>query len=343
MAITTPDMTGPIPPTPDLSRWRQIVARYQDASVKRSIFQLCTTLVPLLGTFVLMYLAYQVSYLLTLGLAVIAGGFLIRTFIIMHDCGHGSFFKSRRANDIVGFITGVLTMTPYVQWRRDHAIHHATSGHLEERGHGDVSTLTVKEYLGLGRWARFKYRIYRNPVVMLGIGPMWLMGVKHRFHTKDTAGKREILGVHATNLTILLLFVVTSLLIGPVKVIALYLPAMFIAGAAGIWLFYVQHQFEETYWAVPPKWDYAMAAVAGSSFFRLPRVLDWFTGSIGYHHVHHLSPRIPFYNLRKCHEENPVFGIAKVLTLRESLRTFRLKLWDEERSRLIGFRELRQR
>jgi omega-6 fatty acid desaturase (delta-12 desaturase) len=327
--------------SPDFARWKEIVARYQTPSAGRSAWQLANTLVPLLATFVAMYFAYSLSYWLTLGLAVVAGGFLIRTFIIMHDCGHGAFFKSRRANDIVGFITGVLTLTPYVQWRRDHAIHHATSGHLEERGHGDVSTLTVKEYLALNGWGRFKYRLFRNPLVMLGVGPVWLMGIKHRFHTKETAGKREIIGVHLTNAAILLLFILTSLMIGPVKVIALYLPAMFIAGAAGIWLFYVQHQFEDTYWAKPPVWDYATAAVAGSSFFRLPRVLDWFTGSIGYHHIHHLSPRIPFYNLRKCHDENPAFGVAPKLTLAESWRTFRLKLWDEDQGRLIGWRELR--
>jgi omega-6 fatty acid desaturase (delta-12 desaturase) len=329
--------------SPDFARWKDIVARYQNPSVGKSVWQLSTTLVPLAATFVAMYLAWSVSYWLTLGLAVVAGGFLIRTFIIMHDCGHGAFFKSRRANDIVGFITGVLTLTPYGQWRRDHAIHHAHSGHLDERGHGDVSTLTVKEYLARNAWGRFKYRMYRNPVVMLGLGPMWLMGIKHRFHTRETAGKREIIGVHLTNAAILLLFILTSLLIGPVKVIGLYLPAMFIAGAAGIWLFYVQHQFEDTYWAKPPEWDYATAAVAGSSFFRLPRVLDWFTGSIGYHHIHHLSPKIPFYHLRQCHNENPAFGVAPKLTLRDSLRTFRLKLWDEERERLIGFRELARR
>jgi omega-6 fatty acid desaturase (delta-12 desaturase) len=343
MTMTTPPLHQDVTNAPDLSRWRQIVARYQAPSVRRSVLQLCTTLVPMLATFVAMYFTYHVSYLLTLGLAVIAAGFLIRTFIIMHDCGHGAFFKSRRANDIVGFITGVLTLTPYVQWRRDHAIHHAHSGHLDERGYGDVTTLTVNEYLQLNWWGRLKYRVYRNPVIMLVVGPIWLMVVKHRFHTRDTAGKREIIGVHATNLTLLLLFVATSLLIGPVKVLALYLPAMFLAGAFGIWLFYVQHQFEDTYWARPPQWDYVTAAVAGSSYFRLPKVLDWFTGYIGYHHVHHLSPKIPFYNLRKCHEENPVFQMARQITLGESFRTFRLKLWDEERGHLIGWRELRAR
>ena len=329
--------------TPDFSRWREIVARYHAPTIPRSVIQLVNTLGPLVLTFIAMYFAMKVSYLLTLLLAVFAAGFLIRTFIIMHDCGHGSFFKSRRANDIVGFITGVLTLTPYSQWRRDHAIHHATSGDLEERGHGDVSTLTVKEYLALSRWGRFKYRVYRNPVIMLLFGPIWLMFIKHRMYTKDTAGKREIIGVHATNASILLLFVLTSLLIGPVKVAAIYFPAMFLAGAFGVWLFYVQHQFEDTYWAQGAEWDYATAAVEGSSFYRLPRVLNWFTGSIGFHHVHHLSPKIPNYLLRKAHEENPLFGRAKVLTMAESIRTFKLKLWDEESRRLIGWRELKKR
>jgi omega-6 fatty acid desaturase (delta-12 desaturase) len=305
------------------------------------VIQLVNTLGPLVLTFIAMYFAMKVSYLLTLVLAIVAAGFLIRTFIIMHDCGHGSFFRSRRANDIVGFITGVLTLTPYSQWRRDHAIHHATSGDLEERGHGDVSTLTVKEYLALSRWGRFKYRVYRNPLIMLLFGPIWLMFIKHRVHTRDTAGKREIIGVHATNATILLLFVATSLLIGPGKVAAIYFPAMFIAGAMGVWLFYVQHQFEDTYWAQGAEWDYATAAVEGSSFYRLPRVLNWFTGSIGFHHVHHLSPKIPNYLLRKAHEENPLFGRAKVLTMGESIRTFTLKLWDEESRKLIGWRDLK--
>ncbi len=324
-----------------LDGWRQIVARYQEPTLRRSVAQLCTTLIPLAATFVAMYLLSRISYWLALPLAVVAAGFLVRSFIIMHDCGHGSFFKSRRANDIVGYITGVLTLTPYVQWRRDHAIHHATSGHLEERGFGDIHTLTVREYLALSRWGRIKYRAYRNPLVLLGLGPIWLV-VRQRLHNPGSAGRKEIVGVHSTNLTILALFLVTSLLIGPLTVVALYAPAIFIAGAAGIWLFYVQHQFEDAYWAQSPEWDYASAAVEGSSFYRLPRVLDWITGSIGFHHVHHLSPRIPNYNLRRCHEENPLFQRARVLTVWESVRTFSLKVFDEERKRLVGWREVRQ-
>jgi acyl-lipid omega-6 desaturase (Delta-12 desaturase) len=324
-----------------LDGWREIVARYQRPSPGRSVLQLCTTLLPLVATFVAMYFALGVSFWLVLPLAVVAGGFLIRTFIIMHDCGHGSFFRSRRANDLVGFITGVLTLTPYTQWRRDHAIHHATSGHLDERGLGDVTTLTVREYLQLGWWGRFKYRLYRNPLILLGVAPLWLMAIRHRFHTPGSAGRREIVSVQLTNLSILALFLATSLLIGPLRVAAIYLPAMTIAGAAGVWLFYVQHQFEDAYWAGEGEWDYAAAAVKGSSFYRLPKVLEWFTGHIGYHHVHHLSPRIPNYLLPRAHRENPVFQQAPTLTLWQSVRTFSLKLWDEERRKLIGWRELK--
>jgi omega-6 fatty acid desaturase (delta-12 desaturase) len=323
-----------------LEGWREIVARYQQPSVVRSLVQLGTTLLPLFATFLAMYVAMRVSYWLALPLAVVAAGFLIRTFIIMHDCGHGSFFRSRRANDIVGFLTGVLTLTPYAQWRRDHAIHHATSGQLEERGLGDVTTLTVREYLALGWWGRLRYRFYRHPLVMLGVGPLWLMLVRHRYHTPRSAGRREVLGVQATNAAILALFVGASLLIGPFRVAAIYLPAMLLAGAAGVWLFYVQHQFEDAYWAQEGEWDYAVAAVQGSSFYRLPKLLEWFTGHIGYHHVHHLSPRIPNYLLPRAHRENPVFHQAPTLTLWQSMKTFSLKLWDEERKRLIGWRDL---
>lgn len=325
-----------------LESWREVVARYSVPSTGRSVWQLVVTVGSLLGLFGVMYGLSRISYWLALPLAVLAAGFLIRTFIIMHDCGHGSFFKSRKANDLVGFFTGVLTLTPYTQWRRDHAIHHATSGHLEERGFGDIATLTVKEYAALNWWGRFKYRLYRNPLVMLGVGPIWLV-VRQRLHNPGSATRKEIVGVHLTNATILALFVLSSLLVGPLTVLKIYGPAMFLAGAAGIYLFYVQHQFEDAYWESGTTWDYATAAVQGSSFYRLPRVLDWMTGSIGFHHVHHLSPRIPNYKLRQCHEENPMFQVAPVLTMWESLKTFRLKVWDEESRRMLRWREVRAR
>jgi omega-6 fatty acid desaturase (delta-12 desaturase) len=284
----------------------------------------------------------RVSYPLALALSLVAAGFLVRTFIIMHDCGHGSFFRSRRANDLVGFVTGALTLTPYAQWAKDHAIHHATSGRLDKRGYGDIGTLTVGEYLALGRLGRLQYRFYRHPAVLLGLGPLWLV-LKQRVRTAGSAGRREVLGVHLTNATVILMLVAASLLVGPRAVAAIYVPTVLIAAAAGIWLFYVQHQYEGTYWASGGDWDYATAAVGGSSFYRLPRVLDWMTGSIGFHHVHHLSPRIPNYYLRRAHEENPYFHQAHRLTLRESLHAFSLKLWDEEQGRMVGWNGLARR
>jgi omega-6 fatty acid desaturase (delta-12 desaturase) len=321
------------------AEWRDIVARYQQPSVRRSVTQLAVTLVALGGAFVAMRFAMRVSYPLALAISVLAAGFLVRTFIIMHDCGHGSFFRSRRANDLVGFVAGALTLTPYAQWAKDHAIHHATSGRLDKRGYGDIDTLTVEEYLALGPLGRLRYRLYRNPAVLLVLGPLWLV-VKQRVPTPGSAGRREVLGVHLTNATVLLALAAASLVVGPRAVAAIYAPTVFLAAAAGIWLFYVQHQYERTYWASGKEWDFTTAAVAGSSFYRLPRVLDWMTGSIGFHHVHHLSPRIPNYYLRRAHEENPYFHQAHRLTLRESVHAFSLKLWDEERGRMIGWAEM---
>jgi omega-6 fatty acid desaturase (delta-12 desaturase) len=329
----------PSPPPPAVrAGWRDIVAPYQRPSARRSLTQLVVTLAGLAGAFVAMHLAMRTSYALAVALCVVAAGFLVRTFIIMHDCGHGSFFRSRRANDVVGFVTGALTLTPYAQWAKDHAIHHATSGRLDKRGYGDIETLTVREYLALGPLARLQYRLYRHPAVLLLLGPLWLV-LKQRVHTPGSAGRREILGVHLTNAAVVLVLATASLLVGPKAVAALYAPTVLLAAAAGIWLFYVQHQYERAYWASGAAWDYETAAVSGSSFYRLPRVLDWMTGSIGFHHVHHLSPRIPNYLLRRAHEENPYFHRAYRLTLGESVRTFSLKLWDEERGRMVGWPE----
>ena len=323
------------------SRWRDIVARYQTPSVKRAVWQLVSTVVPLLACFVLMYWSLSVSYLLTLALALPAAGLAIRTFIIMHDCGHGSFLPSRTWNDIVGWATGILTATPYSHWRREHAIHHATSGHLAQRGTGDITTLTVREYLTSNWWKRTYYRLYRNPLVLLGVGPTFLL-IKHRWPARDLAGKREKLNVHLTNLALAVLITVTSLLIGFREFMMIWLPIVLLSGTAGVLLFYVQHQFEDAYWREGGEWDYATAAVAGSSYFRLPKVLQWFTGNIGFHHVHHLSPKIPNYQLERCHRENPTFQKVTTLTIGQSLRTLGLKLFDEESGRMVGFRHLRK-
>ncbi len=317
-----------------------MVARYQVPSVRRAVWQLVTTIVPLLGIFALMYWSLGVSYWLTLLLAIPAAGLAIRTFIIMHDCGHGSFLPSRLWNDIVGWVTGILTAVPYSHWRREHAIHHATSGHLEERGIGDISTLTVKEYLALGRWRRLRYRLYRNPLVLLGFGPVYLF-IKHRWPSPTFAGKREIVNVFGTDLALAGLITALSLLIGFREFMMIWIPILVISGTTGVWLFYVQHQFEDAYWRGSGDWDYATAAMMGSSYFRLPRVFQWFTGNIGFHHVHHLSPRIPNYRLERCHEENPEFQRVTTLTIGQSIRTMGLKLWDEESGRMVGFRHLR--
>jgi len=325
----------------DNNKWREIVARYQVPSVKRAVWQLVSTLVPLIAAAFLMYWSLSVSYLLTLALALPAAGLAIRTFIIMHDCGHGSFLPSRTWNDIVGWVTGILTATPYSHWRREHAIHHATSGHLDQRGTGDINTLTVREYLSAKWLQRTWYRIYRNPLVLLGFGPTFLL-IKHRWPRRGMAGKREIINVHGTNLALAAMITVLSLLIGFREFMLIWLPIVLISGTAGVWLFYVQHQFEDAYWRGQPDWDYATAAVAGSSYFRLPKVLQWFTGNIGFHHVHHLSPKIPNYELERCHRENPTFQKVTTLTIRESIRTMGLKLFDEESGRMVGFRHLRQ-
>ncbi|NOT10072.1 MAG: fatty acid desaturase [Gemmatimonadales bacterium] len=321
--------------------WREIVARYQTPSVKRAVWQLISTLVPLSVGMVLMYWSLSVSYWLTLAIAVPTAGLWIRTFIIMHDCGHGSFLPSRTWNDIVGWVTGILTATPYSHWRREHAIHHATSGHLDQRGTGDITTLTVKEYLALGWIQKVWYRIYRNPIILLVFGPSFLF-VKHRWPTRGIAGRKEAWNVHMTNLALAGMVTLASLLIGFKEFMLIWLPVFLLSGSAGVWLFYVQHQFEDAYWRGAPEWDYATAAVTGSSYFRLPKVLQWFTGNIGFHHVHHLSPKIPNYRLERCHRENPTFQKVTTLTMRESVRTMALRLWDEESGRMVGFGHLRR-
>jgi omega-6 fatty acid desaturase (delta-12 desaturase) len=321
--------------------WRAVISRYQQSDVGRSITQVVTTLVPLALNFYLMYLSLALPYWTTLLLALPAAGLLVRTFIIMHDCSHGSFFPSRRANDITGWITGVLTLTAYSNWRHSHALHHASSGDLDRRGNGDVDTLTVREYLSRSRWERIKYRIVRNPFILFGIGPLHFM-IDNRIPPKGNRLRgREAFSVWSANFGIVAVVVALSVWIGWRAVYLIYFPAMYIAAATGIWLFYVQHQFEGTYWKDHGEWDYATAAIRGSSYFKLPAILQWFTGSIGLHHIHHLGPRIPNYRLQRCHEENPMFHEVTVLTIGQSFRTLRLSLWDESKEQLIGFRDLK--
>jgi omega-6 fatty acid desaturase (delta-12 desaturase) len=265
---------------------------------------------------------------------------MVRIFIISHDCGHGSFFKSRRANDILGIITGVLTFTPYHHWRWEHAIHHSSSGDLDRRGTGDVWTLTVQEYLEASRWKKFSYRLARNPIVLFVLAPLFLFLVMQRF-PKLKAPLRERLSVYGTNLALLAVACWLIWVFGFKAYLIIQLTVLMVAGSAGVWLFYVQHQFEGVYWERSGEWDYATAALKGSSFYKLPKVLQWFSGNIGYHHIHHLSPRIPNYHLEKCHEAEPLFQTVKPVTLLGSLKSFTFRLWDEQKRKLVGYGQLK--
>ena len=320
--------------------WKAIVARYQKPAVWRAIWQLLNTLVPYAGLWYLMYLSLAVSWWLAVPLAILAGGFMVRLFIISHDCGHGSFFKSRTANDLWGYITGVLTFVPYHHWRWEHALHHATSGDLDRRGTGDIWTLTVQEYLEASRWQKFAYRLARNPVILFVVAPLFIFLIKQRF-PKCEASTRERHSVYWTNLAILGVAAALCWAFGLAAYLLLQLIVLAVAGSAGVWLFYVQHQFEGVYWGRGKEWDYATAALQGSSFYKLPKVLQWFSGNIGFHHIHHLSPRIPNYHLEKCHESEPLFQSVKPITLFASLKSFTYRLWDEQQQRLVGYRALR--
>lgn len=329
--------------TTSLRGWQSTTAPYRTSNVASAAIQLGTTLLPLATLIALMYLTLDVSYWLTLLLAIPAAGFLVRTFIIMHDCSHSSFLPWRRANDIVGSITGALTLTPFSQWRRDHAIHHASSGDLDRRGHGDVHTITVREYLALSPIDKFKYRCVRHPLALLAVGPIWLT-VNQRFRTKGKATKdKQIMSVWGLNAVIILSLLVFYLLGILPEVLLVYVPVMYIAGAAGVFLFYVQHQFEDTYWEHHEEWDYATASIAGSSYLKLPQPLAWLTGNIGVHHVHHIGPKIPNYKLQQAHDENPFFQKVTVVRLRDTGRALMLSLWDEESDRLISFSDLKKR
>lgn len=317
-------------------RWQDLVKPYQQAENRRAVWQVVNTILPLGATYYFMYRSLSWHYGVTILLTLVAAGLSIRTFIIQHDCGHGSFFSSQKANDFVGTICGFLSLIPYYQWRHEHAIHHATSGNLARRGVGDVTTLTVREYLALTRWQRFSYAIYRQPLVMLLIGPTFIFGIMSRV-VGPHSGKREKFNVHLTTGMVLAQLGGWSWVIGWQTVLLLWAPVFLIAGAAGIWLFYVQHQYENTYWRTPEEWDYSPSALEGSSYYRLPRLLQWFTGNIGFHHIHHLSPRIPNYRLEECHDQTPLFQKVTTFGIRESLRCARLRLWDEENRRMVGF------
>jgi len=325
---------------PGSASWQQVLAPYARPRVARSLLELATSVVPYLALSVLMYRLLDVSYLLVLLVAIPASGFLVRTFILFHDCSHGSLLPSKRANIWLGTVLGLFVYSPFLRWRHEHAIHHATSGDLNRRGGGDVRTLTVTEYNALPPRSRLAYRMFRHPAIMFTIGPIVSLVVGPRISARDLRPRlrRSVIG---TNIALAVLIGGLCWLIGWREFLLIQAPTVLLAGSSGIWLFYVQHQFEDAYWESGEGWSYADAALRGSSYLKLPKVLQFFSGNIGLHHVHHLSARIPNYNLQRAHDENPIFHDVPVLSMREGLRCTRLKLWDEGRGRLVTFAEAR--
>ncbi len=328
----------------DLRALTRSLAGYRNPNHGRSVIEILITVVPFILLWLLMWWSLRFGYGIYLLLAVPAAAFLVRLFMIQHDCGHGSFFRRRLVNDWVGRVIGVFTLTPYDFWRRAHGIHHATSGNLDHRGIGDIDTLTVREYLALSRWRRLGYRLYRNPMVLFGIGPVYLFILHQRLPfglMRD--GWVAWVSTMATNGAIALVGAVMMWWIGLGPLLLVHLPIVIIGGAIGVWLFYVQHQFEHTIWSDDGNWCFSTAALYGSSHYELPSVLRWFTANIGVHHVHHLCSRIPFYRLPVALRDHPDLGNIGRLTLGQSFACIRLVLWDEATRRLITFRELRTR
>jgi len=319
--------------------WISIISRYNKPDNLQSWWQVINSVGSYIILWILMVMSLKVSYLLTLGLAVIAAGFMVRIFIIFHDCGHGSFFKSRTMNRIIGNITGTIVFTPYNKWHHEHNIHHQTVGNLDKRGIGDVKTLTVDEYLKLSKWQRFTYRIYRNPLLLFGIIPILLFAIVYRF-TKPYMTGRQKLYLHLSNLGLAVTIFLVILAIGWKAYLLIQIPVLYMGAVAGVWLFYVQHQFKDVMWTNEENWDYKKMALEGSSLYKLPALFNWFTGNIGYHHIHHLSPLIPNYNLKKCHNENSLFHEVKPVTFFSGFESLVLRLWDERRMRMIGFNEI---
>ena len=307
-------------------------------SVGLSLFQLLNTGIPFLAVMTVILTGLCYHYYASLLLVPLGGALLVRLFIVQHDCGHGSFFASAWANGLLGRALSLLTLTPYTFWRRDHAMHHATTGNLDRRGTGDVTTLTRPEYEALSARGKLAYRLYRHPLVMFGIGPAWLILYRLRMPTGNPRSQwRDWVSILGTDVVFAAKVTVLVLVFGPMPVLMGWLPVVLVAAMIGIWLFYVQHQFENAYWEPRNRWDFHAAAIQGSSFYDLPAVVHWLTGNIGFHHIHHFASRIPNYRLRACHEASPVFRQAPRLTFRESLRCTRLALWDPELRKLVPF------
>ncbi|MCQ4628811.1 fatty acid desaturase [Shinella sp. CPCC 100929] len=324
--------------------WLKILAAYRKPSTGRSVFELAVTLIPFALLWAAAWASMHFGYWFGLILIVPAAGFLLRLFMLQHDCGHGSLFGRRGLDDWTGRAIGVLTLTPYDYWRRAHSQHHASAGNLDERGVGDITTLTVAEYRALKPRGRLGYRLYRHPLVMFGIGPAWLFLFQQRLpFGMMRSGALPWISTMATNAAILVLAALVIWCVGIVPFLLIHLPIVLIAGSAGVWLFYVQHQFEDTHWSKPPEWTFQHAALHGASHYDLPRPLRWMTGNIGLHHIHHLSSRVPFYRLPEVMRDHPELGDLGRITLRDSLRCVKLILWDEASKRLVTLREVEPR
>jgi omega-6 fatty acid desaturase (delta-12 desaturase) len=328
----------------DAASWVKRLAPYRKPQVARSVVEIVITLVPFVVLWILSWAALGVSYWLSLAIAVPTAGFLVRLFMIQHDCGHGAFFKHRAANDWVGRVLGVLTLTPYDFWRRTHAAHHATAGNLEHRGMGDIETMTTEEYLALPRLRRLIYRVYRHPVVLFGLAPAYLFLLQQRVPLGlMRSGLLPWLSTMGTNAAIAALVALFMWLVGVGPFLLVHGPITLMAASLGVWLFYVQHQFEETRWERERDWSFATSALHGSSYYVLPGFLHWLTANIGVHHVHHLCSRIPFYRLQRVLKDNPELTQIGRLTLLDSFKTVNLALWDENHRQLISFKALRER
>lgn len=318
------------------------VSQFAKSDKKKSVIQIVNTIPPMFLFWFLAYQSLSVSIFLTLGFAVITAFFVVRTFIIFHDCTHGSFLKNKKANDILGTLTGVLTLFSYEKWKREHAIHHASSSNLDKRGVGDIWVMTIDEYKDASKWERLMYRLYRNPLVMFGLGPLFLVLIQSRFNRKG-ARKKERNNTYLTNVILVVVYSLMIYLIGWQAFLIVHGTTMFVAGALGIWLFYIQHTFEDSYFEEESEWDYVKAAVEGSSYYKLPRILQWATGNIGFHHVHHLAPRVPNYNLELAHQSTPPLHNATTITIKSSLESIKFRLYDPERKTFVGFKEVHSR
>lgn len=340
-AIETGGAAAASPQRPPKAWWVKPLEPYTRPDARRSVLCLLTSVVPYVALWPAMLYLLDVSYGLTLLVAIPAAGFLVRTFIVFHDCGHGSFFPSKRANRVVGVVTGLLVFTPYFAWKHEHAGHHASSGDLDRRGVGDIDTWTVAEYESKTFLGRLGYRLIRSPVMMFTLGPVWALVIEPR--KIPFRARRRVLRSHLyTNAAVVVMVTALVWALGWRPFLEIQLPLVFLGGGAGIWLFYVQHQFEDAYWTRSAEWTYLDAALQGSSYLKLPRVLQFFSGNIGLHHVHHLNPRIPNYNLQRAHDDNQFLHKVPTISLWQGMRTMNLKLIDEQRGRLVSFADARK-